>query len=135
MRRFLLSLITPNPGGWSYDDTIVIALLLGALVLIVGSFIVRRIASRAQSGVMRKSLRTSATAMLWFGIVAIVLTVARVEQIQFLAAQILWVVWGLAVIITIAIQVRMTRSRYAEVLPRAGANSEREKYLPKAHRR
>jgi hypothetical protein len=86
---------------------------------------------RLQNAVTKKLSRTWAAISLWFGITGVVMVVARVESIQFLAMRFLWGVWGVLLLLLVALQWRVFRMRHYQVMPRATAKDDpRAKYLP-----
>ncbi len=121
----------PNPGGVSYGAPKVIAALLLCTALIVGSFFVSLWRSRLENPLTRKLSRSWPATLRWFGGIGLVLTVSRVEQVQFLAMRFLWVLWILAAAGAIVLHVRLWRLRHYSVLDRPLEQDPREKYLPK----
>ena len=66
---------------------------------------------------MTKRLSNSwSTALLSFGVTGIVLTVARVEGIQFVAMRFLWALWAAALALYLVYQIRNFRHRHYTVL-------------------
>ena len=125
---FVRFIFSPNPGSATYDTPWVIALLAGCTALIVLWFVLRR--GWIPLSMNRKTIRSLSSAFLWFGVVGLVLTVCRVEKIQFLAMPFLWVLWALALGAFIVLQARLHRMRHYQVLPRVVAGDPRDKYLP-----
>lgn len=82
---------------------------------------------------LRKLTRSWASTLLWFGISGLMLVVARVEYIQFVAMRFWWLVWCLALLVYGVFQYRNVRQRYYRVIPQARVEDPMEKYLPRAH--
>ena len=135
MNRFFTYLFQLNPGGADYGDAQVIAVLAACGVLIVGSWFFSRWRKRHPSAVTRTLTRSWATAAFWFGVVALFLTIARVERIQFFAMRFFWVIWGIFFILFVVFQTMVFRRRHYQVLPTKGADDPRDKYLPRSKRR
>ena len=133
--QFLVYLFWPNPGSASYDNPKVIALLAFCTFLIVLSFALRMWRKRQQNTVLRRLSRSWAAASFWFGVIGLVLAVSRVELIQYIAMRVWWFLWLLSGIAYIAMQIKLYRMRYYEVLPSMRINDPREKYLPHAKKK
>jgi hypothetical protein len=130
MRDILIYFVWPNPGNASYTSPKVVALLLICAALILLSFIVKVWRARQINPVTRKLTSSWSGAIFWFGVVGLILVVARVEQIQFLAMRVLWIVWALVFALYLLLQARRWHLRHYEVLPRERVEDPREKYLP-----
>jgi len=135
MNAYLTYLFWPNPGNAYYSSPKVMALLILCALLVLGSFAVSYWRKNYASAAVRKISKSWSPAMFWFGLVGLVLVVARVEQIQFLAMRALWGVWAALVLLVVYLQVRMYRNRYYEVLPATQVIDQRSKYLPKRKHR
>jgi hypothetical protein len=135
MSDILTYLFWPNPGNAGYDSPKATALIIACALMIALSFALRLWRNRKASAPMRKVSRSWASATFWFGIVGLVLIVARVEQIQFVAMRILWVLWGVLLALYVVLQLRLYKNRYYEVLPTITADDPRSKYLPKRKKR
>ncbi|MFH0770685.1 MAG: hypothetical protein V1926_04905 [Candidatus Peregrinibacteria bacterium] len=131
MKAFLSYLFWPNPGHTVYQNPKVLLLLCAGALLIVLSFIFRVWRNHSSDVVACKLSRSWSVSCFWFGIVALILTVSRVEQIQFLAMRFLWVLWGLSLLLYAVIQFISFRRRYYHELPKVVYENELEKYLPK----
>ncbi len=135
MNAWLSYIFWPNPGSTSYDNPKVIALIVLSIVLIAGSWLITRWRNRLSNQSLKKVSRSWSTASVWFGLTALLFTIARVEQIQFLSMRFLWLIWALILALFIVLQVRAVRMRTYEVLPTITSNDPRSKYLPKRKRR
>jgi len=135
MNAWLTYLFWPNPGNAGYDTPKVIALIVLSMLLIVGSFAIARWRNSLTNQSLKKVSRSWSTASVWFGLTGLVLTVSRVEQIQFLSMRALWGVWLVIAILYFTLQVRTVRMRTYEVLPSVKSSDPRAKYLPKRKRR
>lgn len=121
----------PNPGNVHYSSPKVLVIFGVCLVLLIASWGVSAW-RRKQSGQTKKLSRSWPSAMRWFAIIGLVLTVSRVEHIQFLAMRFLWVVWGAAILIFIGFQVFIwKRKHYSVVKGEGSVEDPRAKYLPK----
>lgn len=129
LTRFLFS---PNPSSVAhYSDAGIVALLVLCGAMVIGSFVLSRWRKRLKNAVTRKLSASWSSFMMWMGVVGLILIVARVERIQFVALPFLWVIWGLIVIIYVVLQWRLFFMRHYEVMPRNVAIDPREEYLPK----
>lgn len=135
MSDFLTYLFWPNPGNVYYSSPKVMLVLVVALLMIVGSFVLSWWRRNKASAAVRKVSKAWAPSLLWFGLTAVILAVARVEQIQFVAMRFLWVIWGALALVIAYFQVRVYRNRYYEVLPTENVVDPRSKYLPKKKHR
>lgn len=130
MKQFLVYLFWPNPGNTHYDNPKVVALLVLCGVLLLAAFALSLWRRRTRSGMLRRLSRSWGVACFWFGVTGLVLTVARVENIQYLAMRFLWVLWLVLAVLFLVVQVRFFRMRYYEVVPQRRKEDERERYLP-----
>ena len=132
MRDFLSYLFWPNPGGWSYG-TLSAQMMLGyGLLLLVASVILSRWRHTVRNPRTKLLSRSWASAALWFGVVALVLALSRIEYIQFFAMRFLWVVYALALVLYVVFQVINFRRRHYTVMQTPKVIDEREKYLPRS---
>ena len=125
----------PNPGNADYTSPKAIALLVLCVAAIVASIVLPRLRNRWTNPQLKKLSRTWAAACAWFGGIGLVLVICRVEEIQYLAMRFLWVLWGAALLAYLALQVKLYRARYYEVLPNAPVHDARAPYLPKRKKR
>jgi hypothetical protein len=131
MKQLIIYLFWPNPGGWDYGDSKVIALTIACLALILSSFLLRFWRGRMKNPQTKSLSKMWPSAALWFGLLGLVLIVCRVEFIQFLAMRFLWVLLlGIAALFVI-LQFVQFRRRHYTVLGRTQVKDEREKYLPR----
>lgn len=124
-------LFWPNPGNALYTSPKIIALLVFCVALVISSFVIRWWRHQEQHSRRRLLSRSWPAASLWFGISGLILIVARVEQIQFVAMRLWWVIWGIAAGLYVWFQVKNWHLRYYEVLPQTRERSPMEKYLPR----
>lgn len=130
--QLLTYLFWPNPGTSSYTTPKNLVLLLVCAALIAGYFGIRM--WRAKAGPVAKRLSGSwASTSMAFGIIGLILAVARVEGIQYIGMRIWWVVWLLAGIAYAVIQYRKFRARHYEVLP--VQRVAEDPYLPRKKKR
>ncbi len=131
MKNILIYLFWPNPGLWNYSDPKVIAMLITCGVIVVGSFAVGLWRGKMQNPRTRSLSKSWPAAMLWFGIVGIVLIVCRVELIQFMAMRALWFLWLGLLILYVVIQLLVFRRRHYTVVAKTEVIDARDKYLPR----
>lgn len=127
-------LFWPNPGGATYGDPhpqIAIA-VCGAFLLL--SLALRIMRARSPSGAVRRFAQSFDGIALWFGVTGLLLVIARVEEIQYLAMRFLWIVWGGSFILCGVVRLRRLRLLGYEVIPSAVPPDLREKYLPRRKR-
>ncbi|MBI3816907.1 hypothetical protein HY285_05190, partial [Candidatus Peregrinibacteria bacterium] len=125
LQQFLRFVFAPNPGRATYGSTSILSLLIACGTLVVLSFIIAVWRRSHANSVTRKLSRTWSSVSFWFGIVGLVLVVSRVEQIQFLAMRFFWVLWVLALLVYVFVQLRLFRARHYEILPRVSAADPR----------
>lgn len=130
MQDFLRYLFAANPRGVTYASAEVLIALAVCAVLIFGSFGIRMWRGRQQNSALRKLSRTWASFMFWFGVIAVVLVVCRVEGIQFFAMRFLWVVWGALLLGIAFLQYRLFRAKYYVVIPQKPQFDPRDTYIP-----
>lgn len=135
MKDMLVYLFWPNPGNTGYDNPKVMALIVLSFALIIGSFFLSRWRQKLTNQSLKKVSRSWSTASVWFGLIGLLLTISRVEQIQFLAMRFLWALWIVAAVVYVLLQIRIVHMRTYEVLPTVKSEDPRSKYLPKRKRR
>jgi hypothetical protein len=135
MNSWLSYIFWPNPGNAGYDNPKVIALLVISLLLIAGSFVLGRWRNGLTNQSLKKVSRSWGSVTFWLGLTGFLFTIARVEQIQFLAMRFLWLVWFVIAVLFIILQIRAVRTRTYEVIPTVKKSDARSKYLPTRKRR
>lgn len=131
----LRSLFYPLPVRADYFGSTLLPLLIACVGLIVASFAIRFWRSRMKSSLLRKLSSSWSTTCVWFGLTGLVLIVARAEGIQYVAMRFWWVVWGLAGLAFILLQLKIFRARHYQVIPTVKAEDPRDPYLPRAKRK
>lgn len=135
MNNFLLQTFSfffwPNPGNASYGSPKAMVLIIFCAVLIVAAVVISFWRKSLKNQVTKKLSRSWASACFWFGFTGLILIIARVEQIQYIAMRIWWLVWVVVAILYIWFQIKMFRSRHYEVIPAQTVQDPRSKYLPK----
>ena len=127
----LIYLFYPNPGHLTYGSTQILLLFALCGGLLVASLLIRLWRTRQTNAVTRKLSRSWSSVAFWFGISGLVLTVSRVEKIQFIAMRFLWVVWVAVLALALVLQYRMFRMRHYAVVPRkVMPDDPGAKYLP-----
>jgi len=127
---FVSYLFWPNPGGVSYGDLHPLTALVVCGLLLLSPLVLRVLRARSRSGSFRRLTQSWSRAALWFGVVGLLLVVARAEEIQYLAMRFWWVVWGGSFGLYGVLQCRRARLLWYEVIPSAASQDLREKYLP-----
>ena len=130
MMNFLIYVFYPNPGHVTYGSPSVLALFGISGGMIVLSFAITFWRSRLQTAMTKKLSRSWSSTSFWFGVVGVILTVSRVEKIQFIAMRFLWILWVALLLVMLYFQWRVFRMRHYEVLPRVGRVDPRDQYLP-----
>lgn len=128
-------LFWPNPGTTSYENPKVLLILFICGILVLASFSLKRWRLKQGNPVTKRLSRSWPKAAMWFGVLGLVLTVSRVEGIQFIAMRFWWVLWGCCFLLYVALQVRSFRVRHYEILPQESSSDPRLKYLPKPKKR
>lgn len=131
MNDLLTYIFWPNPGNADYTSPKALILLLVCIVAVIAAVVLARLRGGWNNPQLKKLSRSWATACAWFGGTGLVLIIARVEEIQYVAMRFLWVIWGVALIVYLFVQFRSYRARYYEVLPNAPVHDDRAQYLPK----
>lgn len=124
-------LFWPNPGVAAYSDPMPLAAFAVCGVLLLLSLVLRILRKRAHSWSIRRFAQSFDRVTLWFGIVGLLLVVARVEGMQYLAMRFWWVVWGGSLLSCSVVQLRRLRFLGYEVISSAAPPDPREKYLPR----
>ncbi len=131
MMDLLTYLFYPNPGRVTYGSAGVLIAFAVCGGLIVGAALIRLWRTRLTTAITKKLSRSWSAVSFWFGVIGLLLTVSRVEKIQFVAMRFLWVLWALLLVALVILQYRIFRMRNYEVLPRTVAPDDpRAKYLP-----
>ncbi len=129
--NYLLSYVFhPNPGHAAYGQPAFIALIAICLALVVLSLTIRSWRAGLRNPVTKRLSRSWSMTTFWFGIVGLVLTVARIEQIQFVGMRFLLMLWGLGMLVYVLFQLRQFRARHYKVLPSHQYDDPRNKYIP-----
>lgn len=123
-------LFWPNPGGGAYTDPHPLIALTACGLLLLGSLVLRVLRARSLSGSFRRLSQGWARAALWFGVVGLLLTVARAEEIQYVAMRFWWIVFGASAVLYMFMQWRRVQCIWYEVIPSHPVGDPREKYLP-----
>jgi FtsH-binding integral membrane protein len=121
----------PNPQATTYDNPKVLALFAVCASMVVLSLIIRVWRRKLGNTVTRRLTRSWPSALLWFAGVALVLVVARVEQISYISMRMWWIVWAVALLFFVYGQMRRWKAMHYEVLPQQRVDDPRAKYLPK----
>lgn len=123
MSMDLLSyLFWPNPGAVSYADPHPLIALALCGVFLLASLVLHCMRGRL--------VHNFARAALWFGLVGLLLVVARAEEIQYISMRFWWIVWGGSLLLYAVVQCRRARLLWYEVISSAVSPDLREKYLP-----
>ncbi len=131
MKYFFSYWFWPNPGGWHYEDPKVMALLVGCVLLVLASFVLRYWRRNVRNPMTRTLSSSWPTVVLVFGFIALVLTISRVETIQFMSMRAVWAVWSLSFVATIVFQVVKFRRKHYVIIQRDRVVDARDRYLPK----
>jgi hypothetical protein len=135
MTNLFSYLFEVNPGGATYAKPSMLILLGISGACILASIILRFWRRRLENPGTKRLSRSWAGTAFWFGVAGLLLVLARVEEIQFLAMRFLWIVWALAAVLYVFFQVRQFRVRHFQILPSAVRDDPREKYLPQRKKR
>ncbi|MDA1208618.1 MAG: hypothetical protein O2904_01130 [bacterium] len=124
----------PRPPALGYEDIKVQTFLFICLFFIVTSFALKHWRKKQPNPITRKLSKSWSSASMWFGIIGLVLTVARAEDISYVSMRFWWLVLGFVAAVYIFLQYKLFRSRHYEKLPSETKQDPREKYLPKKKR-
>lgn len=128
-------LFHPNPGHAAYGDAVITLMFVLCGALVIASFVIRVSRTRMENPVTRRLSRSWASAAFWFGLVGLILTVARVEAIQFVAMRLVWVLWWGALGLFQLFQVRQWVTRHYQVVTEKSREDPLMKYLPTKKKR
>jgi hypothetical protein len=131
MTSILVYWLWPNPGIWLYSTPIVKILLSLGGGLFVASFLLASWRRRLKNPTTRTLSASWPSLALWFGITLVVLVVARVESIQFVAMRLWILLWALLAVLTVVLHALRFRSRHYTVVSTTRIVDERDRYLPK----
>lgn len=120
----------PRPPATGYDNPKVQLALFICALLVVGSFALRYWRKRSCNPQTKKLSRNWPTAAMTFGLLGLLFTVARAEDISYISMRFWWVLWALFLLLYVFIQIRLFRSRHYETLPKENVIDPRDKYLP-----
>lgn len=135
MNDFLTFVFWPNPGNAHYTSPKALTLLIVCLALVVASFVLPRLRASWTNAQLKKVSGSWATACGWFGWTGLVLVIARVEEIQYVAMRFLWIFWIVPLCAYVFAQYKTYRSRYYEVIPTSVVQDGRAAYLPRKKKR
>lgn len=125
-------LFSANPTDIAhYSDGWVIGLIALSLVFVLGSFAISFWRKKLTNSITRKLSVSWSRMAFWMGLVGLVLVVARVERIQYIAMPFLWVIWAAILLLYVVVQWRIFVMKHYEVMPRSLEVDPNERYLPK----
>lgn len=127
-------LFWPNPEGMGYTDPHPLIAFTVCGLLLLSSLMFRVMRARSRSGSFRRLTSSWARAALWFGVVGLLLVVARVEGIQYVSMRFWWIVFGGSAAGYVFVQWRRAQCLLYEVIPSVQSQDLREKYLPRRKR-
>lgn len=128
-------ILWPNPPALNYDNTRILMLFFACFLLILIAIFIRSWRIRSSNSVAKRLSRSWTRALIWFGIIGIIMVVSRVEQISYLSMRLWWVVWALSLIFYLLFQTRSFRLRYYQKIITKTEADPRERYLPKRKRK
>lgn len=129
--NFLSYIFWPRPPATGYDNPKIQVALAVCALLIVASFALRYWRKSVQNAQTKKLSRSWPSAALSFGLVGLVLVVARAEDISYISMRFWWVLWAIFAVLYVVLQVRLFRARHYQTLPSKKVEDPRKKYLPK----
>lgn len=125
-------LFRPLPAHLEYSSPLITSLLLVCAALLIASVGLRFWRKKLRNPITKKLTQSWSGVSLGLSLVGFVLVVSRVEGIQYLAMRFFWVIWAVVAALYVVLQLKLWRSRYYQVLPRAQVVDPRDQYLPKA---
>ena len=132
--QFLSYLFWPNPGGVMYSSTKIVILLAICASFIVLSFVLRLWRKKHPNPISRKLSRSWPSALFWFGVAGLVLTVSRAEGLSFVSMRVWIFRWGVSFVLYFLFQWRQFRTRHYELVRTEKQDDPRNMYLPKKKR-
>lgn len=124
-----------NPRQADYYSPWVVALLCLGLGLILLSIGIRFWRNSTGDTIAKRLSMHWARSSFWFGFISLLLTISRVEGIQFFSMRIFWALWILALCAYVFFQVKRFLRQHYHILPSIQIKTEKEKYLPSKKRR
>jgi hypothetical protein len=116
---FLRHFLSLNPTSVAhYSSPEILVMFALAAACFVAWFLLRRWHKKQQS-LTRKLSASWSIVSFWFGVVALLLIISRVERVQVMAAPFLWLFWAVGLLAYVFVQWRLFRAKHYEVLPRA----------------
>lgn len=132
MSDFFVYLFWPNPANAMYDSPKALALLVACSLMVASSFAIKHWRKSIHNAPTKKLSRSWPSATFWFGLIGLFLVVCRVEGISFVSMRVWWLLWLIALVLYIFIQLKMFKARHYNVVPKSKTEAtQRDKYLPK----
>lgn len=135
MQQYLVYWFWPNPGNVYYSSPKVLIVMAVCALFVIASFAVRYWRKTLRNPVTKTLSASWPMALLWFGIVGLILVICRVEMIQFLAMRFMWVLWGLVLIVYAVFQLVNFRRRHYVIVAKEKTIDLKDRYMPGKKRR
>lgn len=133
--QFLSYIFWPRPPATGYDSPKIQAVLALCFALVIASFLLKKWRKRLKNPVTKKLSRSWSSACVWFGVIGLLLSVSRAEDISYMSMRFWWVVWVACLAFYLYVQIRLFKARHYERIPTVQEEDPREKYLPKRKRK
>lgn len=121
----------PRPPATGYDNPKIQAVLVVCALLVVASFALRYWRRKLRNPQTKKLSKSWSSAAFSFGVVGVILAVARAEDISYISMRFWWVLWVAFLALYLFMQFRLFRAKHYEMLPKQEFSDPRDKYLPK----
>lgn len=117
----------PNPGP-EFKYWIVMLVFAGILVVIAS--LIKAYRKKTGDKILRKMLKSYPTKLIWFGAVAVLLTLVRLENISLFSMRFLWIVYFAILIYVIVGNVKTFYREYPRKVRQSLSHQVKSKYLP-----
>lgn len=129
MKQFLtLSYYFNTAPGANFRYWLVMFIFAGVLIVIAS--LIKTYSQKTEDKILKKMIKTYPAKFFWFGIVAILLTVARLENITFFSMRFFWIVYFGLLIYIIVTNIKTFYREYPRKVKQSLSHKGKNKYLP-----
>jgi hypothetical protein len=131
MTDFLSYFFYPNPYAPQYSDPKVLFIALTCVALIIAGLVTKSLFSKSADKQFKKLSASWPRAMLWFGVIGLIMLIARTESVSYVSMRLWWVFWLLFGLLYIVFQVKQYGTKYYKVISTGKSTGKPVRYLPK----
>ena len=117
----------PNPGP-SFKYWIVMLVFAG--ILFVSATMIKAYRSKTEDKILKKMLKTYPTKLVWFAVVAVLLTMARLENISLFSMRFLWIVYFAILFYVLVNNIKKFYKEYPRKIKQSLSHQVQSQYLP-----